>query len=284
MRALARDERGHLVFSGQAGAANLASTPEPALLNHLRLASKACPPPRTVCGCFAGLMDNSDRERAERILHRLFPKATVRAEPDFAATLRASAPTDVCVIAGTGSLVCSMARGEPVKSGGRGHLLGDEGSGFQFGRDALIAYLDAPEQVSEGLKADIEKGFRTLDPARLVANVYRSSSPVASLAKLAKPLGRDAEAGFPYAQRIVENNLRALAKIVKGHIEMHFLGAHSVRMTLAGGLWKSSGIYKQSFALELSRAMSDLEMQIQTIKRPPVEGAVSLAKEINFGN
>ncbi len=283
-RTLALDERDARLFVGQAGTANLSSTPSDHLRRNLRQAIAGCPQPDFVCGCFAGLLDANDRERAERLLSELFPSAKVRAEPDFAATLSACESVDICVIAGTGSLVCSLHQGTYVKSGGRGYLLGDAGSAYRFGRDGLNAFLDAPETMSQGMIGVIEHQFATLEPTRVVSKLYKSSTPAALLARLAKPLGDDAKAGASYALASVEENLRELAGVVKGHVRMYFQGVGSVRMTLAGGLWKSSGIFKQSFTLQVTRALADLEVQIETIKRPPVEGAVLLAKEIRIGN
>lgn len=248
------------------------------------MATQGCPSPDFICGCFAGLMDDEGRARAKELLQELFPKAAVRAEPDFVATLKACEDTDICVIAGTGSLVCSSKDGMPVKSGGRGYLLGDDGSAYRFGRDALNAYLDAPDQASEKLRAEIEHLFGTAEPSEVIVRLYRSRTPAGLLAKLVKPLAADAKAGIPYALQSMEENLMALSRVVKGHADMYFPGASSVTITLAGGLWKSSGMFKQSFALQLSRTMADLEMNIDTIKRPPVEGAVELAKEIRIGN
>ena len=283
-RAVAVDSQGTRIFAGQAGAGNLANTPQDQLRRNLRMATQNCPIPDFVCGCFAGLMDDEGRRQAKQLLKEIFPNAAVRAEPDFVATLKACEGTDICVIAGTGSLVCSSNAGMPVKSGGRGYLLGDEGSAYRFGRDALNSYLDAPEKASEKLTTEIENLFGTREPSQVIVRLYRSRTPAGLLAKLVKPLAADAKAGIPYALQSMEDNLLALSRVVKGHVDMYFPGAGSVTMTLAGGLWKSSGMFKQSFALQLSRTMADLELQIDTIKRPPVEGAVELAKEIRIGN
>src|SRR5687768_11645928 len=123
-RVLAVDFDGNIVFQGQSGAANLASTPENRLRRNLSHATDGCPHADYVCGCFAGLVSDDLRRRGEDHLKSLFPRAEVRAEPDYTAALYASPPgTDVCVIAGTGSLVCSRGADGILKSGGMGYIL-----------------------------------------------------------------------------------------------------------------------------------------------------------------
>src|SRR5438105_3244428 len=116
LRALAVDERGETVFSGQSGPANLLSTPSESLALHFEKALQGVPMPEAICGCFAGLLTNTDREQAIELLAHYFPKALLRVEPDYAAALAAEQDADLCVVAGTGSIVCSNYRGKLVKS------------------------------------------------------------------------------------------------------------------------------------------------------------------------
>ena len=111
-RAVAVNTSGAILHQGQAGPANLANTPPGRLQNHLYRATENSPAPDFVCGCFAGLLTADDRSRANDILARTFPSAKVRSEPDYYAALMASEDADVCVVAGTGSVVCSLVNGK----------------------------------------------------------------------------------------------------------------------------------------------------------------------------
>ena len=190
-RVVAVDELGSVLYQGQGGSANLASTPEKLLANNLRKATVDCPQPTGVCGCFAGLLTKDDRERGELHLRHLFPYAAVRAEPDYAAALFANEPfPDLCVICGTGSLICSRAEGNVVKSGGGGYILGDIGSAYQFGRDALRHFLYSPQEPSSRLVKAVEEFFTSTEANQVIAKVYRTPSPAALIAKFARPLGK----------------------------------------------------------------------------------------------
>ncbi|HEY0867548.1 MAG TPA: BadF/BadG/BcrA/BcrD ATPase family protein, partial [Fimbriimonas sp.] len=189
-RVVAMDERGKILFQGQSGAANLVSTPENRLRRNLASATRGCPAASHVCGCFAGLINRETWERGIDRLREIFPAAQVRAEPDYTAALYASPPdTDVCVIAGTGSLVCSKSESGIVKSGGRGYILGDQGSGFHYGRDALVHFLNHPGSASRALSDEIERLFGSPDEGTIVAAVYRTAPPSTLLAKLVRALG-----------------------------------------------------------------------------------------------
>src|SRR5205807_213868 len=146
---------GNTVFRGEAGPANLSTTPNDQLQANLRKALHNAPQPNFACACFAGLATEDDRQRATIILAELFPKARLRIERDYPAAFVASPDgTDVCVIAGTGSLVCSRIASESEiqnpkskiqnfqKSGGNGYVLGDDGSAFQYGRALLRHHID----------------------------------------------------------------------------------------------------------------------------------------------
>jgi len=297
IRALAIDESRTRVFTGQAGAGNLATTPPETLEANLRKATASCVEPATVCGCFAGLLTEGQERQASELLKRLFPKAAIRALPDFAAILRADPEADVCVISGTGSLICSYVKDQPAphspitnhqlpiaKSGGRGYLLGDVASGQAFGKAVLNHLLDDPKGASQAVLNVVEETFHSLDDREILAGLYQSSAPAALLARLAKAVGEDCEAGIPYAVRSVEENFRMLAEILKTHLATYCGQKKSVRIALAGGLWKSSRIFQQSFTLHISRITSEVEFNVELLRRAPVEGAADLALEMAFGN
>ncbi len=282
-RAVALDAEDDVLHQGQSGSANLASTPMFRLRQNLVHATRGCPMPDYVCGCFAGLLTAEDAERAISLLRELFPDARIHVEPDYAAAFFASEPeTDICVICGTGSLVCSWDGKKMVKSGGRGYLLGDEGSAFQYGRDALLSYFENSAGASTPLKKCIVDLFEAEDEATIVSRLYRSPSPQAALAKLAKPLAADAKNGTKYAVDSISRNAATLAKVVMKHAETFMSWKKEIRVSLSGGLWKTSGVFVDGLAANL--APSKVDFQLERIKIPPVYGAVKLAKEMASGH
>lgn len=284
-RAIATDSTGTILFSGQGGAANVASTPDRRVRRSLATCVRYAPEPDFVCGCFAGLLTPEDRDRAIGYLEELFPKAKIHAEPDYAAALFASEPgTDLCVIAGTGSLVSSHKEGRVVKSGGRGYLLGDQGSAFRYGRDAFLAFLTQRESTGPELHAAILKVFDADDEPRLISRLYRSGGPAMLLGKLAKALAADAGAGKEYALSSLRQNSGELADIVVEHVRQHHGSARRIQLSLAGGLWQMAPQYREAFLAALTERLPNTELEAHRIKQPPVLGAVQLAREHWNGN
>ncbi|RYG46503.1 hypothetical protein EON79_09975 [bacterium] len=283
-RIIAVDKSGRLLFQGQSGAANLTSTPENRLRRNLVHAAQGCPSPDYVCGCFAGLVDDDSRARGVQQLQHLFPRATVRAEPDYYAAFHAAPPgTHVVLIAGTGSLVCSKHDGQLRKSGGGGYLIGDEGSAFQYGRDAIREYLRDPKNASEALRETVVKLFGDVSHGEIVSSIYRAPTPAGLLAKLAKPLANDARIGCPYALESLARNSSALAGVVRDHLRRNFVQESSVVLCLAGGLWKGSSVFRDAFAT----AMEEADGPLITLVRPteaPIHGAVRIARDMVHGN
>lgn len=283
-RVLAVDDSGAIVFQGQSGAANLVSTPEPRLRRNLANATRGCANADFVCGCFAGLVGDETRMMAESLLRGFFPGSNVRAEPDYTAAFYSSPPdTDVCVIAGTGSLVCSRCEGKVVKSGGRGYLLGDFGSGFHYGRDALVHFLDDPMGCSSGLRHTVLDVFGTEDEATILAAVYRSGTAAQILGRLARIVGQDAMAGEAYAIASLDRNTMALATVVREHVSRYLKSAKSLSVSLAGGMWKGPTIFRTRFSDMLHEQLPDRDITVHRISKPPLYGALELAKELRVG-
>jgi N-acetylglucosamine kinase-like BadF-type ATPase len=279
-RLVAIDEAGRTRFQGQSGAANLASTPEGRVRRNLEQAAKGCPAPECVCGCFAGLVDVETRKRGEEILHRIFPRARVRAVPDYYAALYSSpSESDVTVIAGTGSLVCSAVGDAVVKSGGRGYLLGDEGSASRYGRRALVAFLEAPHDASEPLRHAVHQTFSTLEEGALVSHLYRSGAPASLLAKLARAAGADAREGILYAAAALEEETSALVRIVLRHLERHRAEKSDWTICLAGGLWKGPAVFRETFE-RIVRREALRPVTVVRPERPPISGALQLAERM----
>ena len=163
-------------------------------------------------------------------------------------------------------------------------MLGDEGSAFHFGRDALLHYFRSPQDVSEAMKEALFKQFDSLDEGSIVSRLYQLPSPQSSLAKLAKPLGTDAKEGRTYALASIDKQMEILIGVVSGHIERHFSAAKGLKITLAGGLWQNAPQFRDAFTRKLEEKLPKMNLEVHRIVKPPVYGAVMLAKEMAYVN
>jgi N-acetylglucosamine kinase-like BadF-type ATPase len=215
------------------------------------------------------------------MLHALFPGAICRAEPDYHAALMACPlDTDACLAVGTGSVICSRIDGRLVKSGGRGFLLGDAGSTAQYGRDALLHFLSVGEGgVSPKLRERVLAHFGSLEENEILSRLYRFPTPVSMLVKLASSLAHDFKAGLPYAVASVERNGGLLADVVADHCKRYLANKPTIKIVLAGGLWKLGDAFSAKLQHDLRARLAAQQIEISRISRPPVVGAALLAKE-----
>src|SRR5690606_32133686 len=119
------------------------------------------------------------------------------------------------VIAGTGSVAWGRAEdGRAARAGGWGHLLGDEGSGYALGLEALRAVVRAhdgraPETT---LRDAVLSHARARAPEELIA--WAATAAKADIAALAPRVAAAAREGDAAARAIVDRAAHDLA----GHI------------------------------------------------------------------
>ncbi|WP_329565484.1 N-acetylglucosamine kinase [Kitasatospora sp. NBC_01266] len=186
------------------------------------LASAALPALRglaadAVAGCvvgLAGLRTLADRAAfAERCRTAFAIEARVRLLPDavtaFAAGTEQRAGT--VLIAGTGASCCQVSECRVVRAGGGlGWLLGDEGSGFWLGREAL---RHAHAEPGGPLGAAVLRHCGAAGPDELLPWAY--DGPPRRLAELAPLVSAAAEAGDRAALAIAEAAAGHLARLVR---------------------------------------------------------------------
>ncbi|WP_322170910.1 BadF/BadG/BcrA/BcrD ATPase family protein [Acutalibacter caecimuris] len=201
------------------------------------------PPQGCVCICLgsAGAGRASAREVLEGILQRILPHSFVLVTDDAISALTGGTGggPGILLISGTGSICLGRdSRGQVCRAGGWGHVMGDEGSGYDIACRMLRAIVcahdgrEAPTLLTE-MVFD-HWGVRDVD--QLTDLVYRSGkgkSEIASIAFLCD-LGYDRE--DKAARRIVEEcaqELAAMAQAVARRLAlpgegMPCLGAGSV--------------------------------------------------------
>jgi len=130
----------------------------------------------------------------------------------------------ILVIAGTGSnAIGRAAGGEVFGAGGWGPVLGDEGSGYWIGLEAIRAALRAQDRIGTGggetsLLREIEREWGLVSVAELVAvanqRTFVDGTSPADFAALAPVVARCAEVGDALAAGILERAGEELAELV----------------------------------------------------------------------
>lgn len=243
---------------------------------------EGCPVPSAVCGAFAGFVSMAQESVVLDAISRLMPGVPAVCVPDFEASLEACGQgSTVCVICGTGSIVCSRdALGTIRKSGGRGFILGDEGSGFQLGREALLHFLDSGrDDVSAELANAVRESFGTINSEELIQKVYEFGVSPRSIATLAQAFAEDAKRSSIYALKALRIHFGKLAHIVSIHLRQYHDGVRTVSVGCQGGIWKSQ-VFRDAFEDQLRFWCMVDSIFVEFEPRLPVYGAVDIAKRL----
>lgn len=145
----------------------------------------------------------------------------------------------VLILAGTGSVAFGINRtGEALKVGGWGYLIGDEGSGYWLGVEALRAVTHAADGRAPltRLSAAVLETLGLDAPKQLVGWLYQlpANTRNADVARLAHPLMTLAADGDETARAILTRAAQALAAHVTAvRVQLDMQGAPVV---FAGGL------------------------------------------------
>ncbi len=183
----------------------------------------------------------------------------------------------VAVISGTGSnTVGRDAGGLTTRAGGWGHVMGDEGSGYDIGR----ACLKAAARASDGrgpataLLDLIMREWRLDDPSAMFGRVYPDDNVV--VARLSTLAFAAARGGDIVAQGIVERaaDELAVAALTAG-APLHF--PHGLPLALGGGVLTHEEDYRAA-VLDRIRRGRDLG-QVAVVARP-AENAARAARRL----
>jgi len=183
----------------------------------------------------------------------------------------------VLILAGTGSVAFGVnAKGDNIQVGGWGYLLGDEGSGYWMGMEALKAltrsFDKCPRDDMEAASILPQRIMKTLKLNRAdeVIGWLYGQPRTADVARLAELVLSEAEDGDIFARYIVHRAVRALETLVTTVRQR--LKAHELPAAFAGGLLINDNLLSRLLANRLG--MSSIPQPLY----PPVIGAALLAK------
>lgn len=233
-------ESGEVVFQGRSGAANWSQTPPDIFDEHCREALDGCPHVDAVCGCLSGLLGTKARQEAAYYLAHL-TKAPAIAYADYAAAFAASPEgTDLLVIAGTGTLVCSPSQdGGWVKTSGGGPLLGgDPGAVFTICRKTMAdLFLTGESEETQPLWNLMEEVWGVREVDDLVGAFYKDPNRSYHACRLIGLILEQWRSHGRPVSDIPGESLLELASLIFHHLGSTGVTDDPVQVCLAGGLW-----------------------------------------------
>ncbi|RAP25768.1 ATPase [Brevibacillus laterosporus] len=213
----------------------------------------------------AGIESGTHREVVEASLQERFAvPITITNDARIAHAACLQGQDGMLTIAGTGAVALGVHRGQSFMTGGWGHLLGDEGSGYWIGIEALrqlmieeecgFAYSSLSQVLLDYLglqKAAQIKGF-----------VYSSSKD--KIAALTPLVVGEAEAGEPNAQRILRTAGQYLAQMtIRLYKKTKFEAPVSI--ALKGSILTRITIVQKAFYEELKKFIPDAVFVLEEV-------------------
>jgi N-acetylglucosamine kinase-like BadF-type ATPase len=279
------DERGILVSEARGPGANLHAAGERAVERVLHDIIEAAVgdraiTPSAVCLGIAGVDRDDEMRTLEALMRRIGHSAHVLIVNDALIALVAGArdAPGIVIVAGTGSIVYGRnATGEAARAGGWGHIIGDEGSGYWIGREALAAVMRAADGrgPATGLTAEILAHFDVADVSRLPRIVYDRDIPRMSVAATGPIVQHAAEQGDAVATRILERACEELVLAARSVATQLDMRGDPFTFHLAGGVFR----VVPWLGDELSRRLIEVapRCQVRSLIEEPAMGAVWLA-------
>jgi N-acetylglucosamine kinase-like BadF-type ATPase len=270
---------GDVVHEGTGGPGNPLSAEKHTLGASYETALAGCPPAAQVCACVAGTEGPDQRDQIADLLARHFQDAQISVVPDYVGAFHAAPEgTDVSVIAGTGTVICSRSPdGGYAVSGGLGWILSDHGSAARLGQAALEHVVNGPTPVRSPVITALVKTFGSSDPRTVARAVNSSHDPAHLLAGAAPLLTSAAEQGAAWAIRWLNTEMAELAATATHHIRQNVNQPGIVRMALSGGVWESPACVS-SFADAITR-LARRPVEVARTPSDPIEGAIRLAQK-----
>ncbi len=232
----------------------------------------------SVCLAVSGAGRPEDQQRLEQWAEREKLAQRTLVTHDAMAVLAAANPraVGIALISGTGSIAFGRnCQGDTGRSGGWGHLIGDEGSGWAIARQALSAAARAFDD--RGPKTELTTALcEALDvqsPEELLRKVYQHQLDRVLLARLTPVVQQVAAGGDAIAMEILDTAAADLAAMVHCLLDRLKLDPATSVLALAGGTLIHGDLLRRRFLSRLNPTWAPCVVPVPD----PVLGALALA-------
>jgi len=233
-----------------------------------------------ICLGMAGMDRPGERHVVGEIMRRIAGGARTVVVNDALVALVAGVGDEpgVVIISGTGSIAYGRNRDNAAaRSGGWGHVLGDEGSGYWIGRRAVRAVARAADGrgPATALVARVLEHFDVKTPSDLVSRVYDAETHHPRLARLAEVVQEARDEGDEQATQILEQAAHELVRAARSVVERLRMKDEAFDFVLSGGVFVGVPWLHE----ELRRRLPAIapEAGVRRLEVPPARGAVHLA-------
>jgi glucosamine kinase len=188
----------------------------------------------------------------------------------------------VAAISGTGSHVFGVdAAGRSWRTGGWGHVLGDEGSGYWIGLEAVKAALKARDGSgpATGLMTRAAEWFDVAAIELLPEGFYAKEPSKADVAAFTLAVAEEARAGDEVARAIFQRAGSDLATQTLAVVRALGLEWSPFTVGLVGSVWESGELIRTAYEADVEAAAPQATFVAPEL--PPAAGALLLAARAN---
>jgi glucosamine kinase len=181
------------------------------------------------------------------------------------------------VASGTGVVTLAVGRDATARVDGWGHIMGDAGSGYWIGREALDAVMRAYDgRGPQTALSDVVRG-RWPDLAQAYIALQAAADRVSVVASFAAPVAQLAVDGDAVALRITHRAARELALSVITSLERVVrTGDDRFTVCAMGGVFRSRLLH-DAFVAEIGDQVGGAELSVAPPLGEGIDGAIALA-------
>lgn len=228
-----------------------------------------------ICIGLSGVREKKDKIDLQKILIKSLGIKNIIVESDTAIALHGAfnSGEGLILICGTGSILYGVINNKFFRIGGWGRIIGDYGSGYEIGKNALrhlAEEYDAGKPKSR-LAIEAEKKF-SLNKNNILNHVYHKGFAVQNLAPLVLEL---ADKKDKVALKITDKALNGLLR----HLIIFTAKTkyrRKINLALSGGIIESENILSKSLRQRIKHDFKNINLVEK--KFTPSEGAIILAK------
>lgn len=290
------DLEGKLILENEGGSCNINSMGEEAVESMIKeliastmlKSSIKLKEVKAICIGTAGVDTDKDKLILEQIIRNCGFENKIIAVNDSEIALYGGVGKEegIILISGTGSICFGKnAEGESKRAGGWGHLIGDEGSAYYIGINALNKIIKGYDEIEEKtVMTDIILDYLKLKTAEdLIEFVYRSGAGKSDIAALAKLVDKAYKEGDTLAEEILLKSAFELFLISKAVIDHLKLNNKDITLAINGSVITKNELIYSEFNRLLKKNYP--RIKVEKVKYDAAWGAVMLAmQELKINN
>ncbi len=234
-----------------------------------------------LCAGLAGVDRPKDARIMRRVLAEILPETQLVVENDALVALVGATGRrpGAIVIAGTGSIALGVnAEGRRARAGGWGHILGDEGSGYDIARQGLMACLCDYDGRAKATRIR-DKVVRELyldSIDEVIPLLYQGRLNHTQIAALLPLVLEAAEEEDEVALGLLDQASRHLARAAQAVVERLNCQDLEFPVATAGGVFLHSERLRHYFQQHLVQSLP--KAQVVQPAHPPEQGALLVAR------